>query len=120
MSERRAILAALAAAALLGASVPFAKQLVGDVRPVLLAGLLYLGSGLGLAALRLARDRGWRAPRLPASDWTWLAAAIAFGGIAGPVLLMLGLAHSSASQASLLLNLEAVLTALPAWIAFRE
>jgi len=120
MTERRAILAALAAAALFGASAPFAKQLVGDVPPVLLAGLLYLGSGLGLAVLRLARDRGWQPPRLPANEWGWLAAAIAFGGIAGPVLLMLGLARTSASSASLLLNLEAVLTALLAWIVFRE
>src|SRR3546814_19984930 len=33
---------------------------------------------------------------------------------------MMGLGHTSASQASLLLNLEAVLTAVLAWVVFHE
>lgn len=53
------VLHALLAAALFGASTPFAKLLVGEMSPWLLAGLLYLGSGFGLAVARLARDRGW-------------------------------------------------------------
>jgi drug/metabolite transporter (DMT)-like permease len=105
---------------LFGASTPFAKLLLGDVPPVLLAGLLYLGSGLGLWLIRLARDRGFSPPRLPAREWSWLLGAIASGGILGPVLLMYGLARTSAASASLLLNLEAVFTALLAWIVFRE
>lgn len=115
-----AVLAALAAALLFGASTPLAKQLVGELPTLLLAGLLYLGSGVGLAAIRVVRDRGWTTARLRPLEWGWLLAAIALGGIAGPVLLMLGLVHASASSASLLLNLEAVLTALLAWIVFRE
>lgn len=43
------VAAALAAAALFGAGTPLAKQLLGTVDPWLLAGLLYLGSGGGLA-----------------------------------------------------------------------
>ncbi len=116
----RAIVAALGAAVLFGASTPFAKQLVGELPALLLAGLLYLGSGIGLLGTRVIRDRGWRAPRLAASEWPWLAGAIGFGGILGPVLLMLGLSITTAGTASLLLNLEAVLTALLAWIVFRE
>jgi len=115
-----AILAALAAAVLFGASTPFAKVLLGNTSPILLAGLLYLGSGVGLGLIRLLRDRGWRRPHLPASEWPWLLAAIGFGGVLGPVLLMLGLTRTSAASASLLLNLEAVLTAVLAWVAFRE
>lgn len=115
-----AIPSALAAAMLFGASTPFAKVLLGSVSPVLLAGLLYLGSGIGLGSIRLLRDRGWRAPMLQRREWLWLLAAIGFGGVLGPVLLMIGLAHTSAASTSLLLNLEAVLTALLAWIAFRE
>ena len=114
------IIAALGAAALFGASTPFAKALLGDVGAILLAGLLYLGSGVGLGVIRLLRDRGWQAPGLPASEWPWLLAAIACGGVLGPVLLMLGLARTSAASASLLLNLEAVLTAVLAWVVFRE
>ena len=110
--------AALTAALLFGAATPVAKLLLGPLDPWLLAGVLYLGSGAGLAIVRLSR----RTPRskLARADLPWLAAAIAFGGGAGPVLLMWGLAHASASSASLLLNAEGVLTALIAWFVFHE
>ncbi|MDA8128244.1 MAG: DMT family transporter [Betaproteobacteria bacterium] len=115
-----AIASALGAAILFGASTPFAKLFAGSLSPFLLAGLLYLGSGLGLTVLRLWRDRGWKSPGLAAAEWPWLLGAIAAGGVAGPVLLMAGLARTPASTASLLLNLEAVLTAVLAWVVFRE
>jgi drug/metabolite transporter (DMT)-like permease len=115
-----AITAALAAALLFGASTPLAKQLLRDTSPMLLAGLLYLGSGVGLSIARLVRDRGWRTPSMTRSEWFWLLLAIGFGGVFGPLLLMLGLARTSAASASLLLNLEVVFTALLAWIVFRE
>jgi drug/metabolite transporter (DMT)-like permease len=121
------VLFALLAAALFGASTPFAKLLVGQVHPVMLAALLYLGSGVGLSlwyGLRHLRS-GTRANRAAAdglrkSDLPWLAAAILSGGIAGPVLLMFGLAQTPASSASLLLNMEGVLTAGLAWFVFKE
>ena len=72
------VLAALAAAALFGASTPLAKQLLGNHSPVLLAGLFYLGSGIGLTLVRFVRDRGWQPPRLARGDWRWLLAATAF------------------------------------------
>jgi drug/metabolite transporter (DMT)-like permease len=112
------IAAALASAALFGASTPLAKLLLGELPPLLLAGLLYLGSGLGLAAWIALR--GSRGAPIPRADWPWLAGAILAGGIAGPALLMYGLARTDAGAASLLLNLEAVLTAGIAWVVFRE
>nr|AUN37374.1 drug/metabolite transporter (DMT) superfamily permease [uncultured bacterium] len=111
-------MAALAAAALFGASTPLAKLLLGPVSPWLLAGLLYLGSGIGLAIVR-AISRTPRAHLQP-GEAKWLAGAIVAGGIAGPVLLMWGLARLPASNASLLLNAEGVITALLAWFVFRE
>lgn len=120
MSGRVAILSALGAALFFGASTPFARALVGDVPPLLLAGLLYLGSGIGLWLVRLVRDRGFKPVRLSHADWPWLSGAIAAGGVLGPALLMYGLTRASAADASLLLNLEAVLTALLAWVVFRE
>lgn len=116
----RNVLFALIAAALFGASTPFAKLLVGNMPPVLLAGLLYLGSGLGLTLIRLVRDRGWQASGLTRAEWPWLLGAIFFGGVAGPVALMFGLMTTSGASASLLLNLEAVLTAVIAWVVFKE
>src|SRR3990167_1784907 len=113
-------LAALSAAILFGGSTPFAKQLVGDIAPLLLAGLLYLGSGIGLVLARLIKDRGWHSSGLLNKEWLWLIGAIGFGGILAPTLLMIGLVHTSAASASLLLNLEAVLTAVLAWVFFKE
>jgi drug/metabolite transporter (DMT)-like permease len=117
---QRSILFALAAAALFGASTPLAKLLVGNLPPVLLAGLLYLGSGLGLSLFRMARDGGWKPSGLQRAEWPWLLGAILFGGVVGPVVLMVGLVSTSGATASLLLNLEAVLTALIAWFVFKE
>ncbi|NWA05261.1 DMT family transporter [Pseudomonas gingeri] len=114
------MLYALAAAALFGASTPLAKWLGVGMSPVLLAGLLYLGSGLGLAVVRVVRDRGWRKSGLTRGEWPWLISAIAFGGVLGPVALMFGLGHTSGATASLMLNLESVLTAVLAWVVFRE
>lgn len=116
----RSILYAVLAAALFGASTPVAKLLVGDMAPVLLGGLLYLGSGVGLTTARLVRDRGWKRSGLTAGEWSWLLGAILFGGVLGPVALMFGLTLVSGSTASLLLNLESVLTAAIAWLVFRE
>ncbi len=114
---------ALLAAALFGASTPFAKSLVGEISPLLLAGLLYAGSGLGLSLWLLGRRMAGRvsgdAP-LAARDLPWLSGAVVFGGVLAPALLMFGLQHTAAADASLLLNLESVLTAVIAWGVFRE
>jgi drug/metabolite transporter (DMT)-like permease len=104
------VFAALGAALLFGAGTPAAKLLLGPVSPWLLAGLLYLGSGLGLAALRLLQRA--KPVRLTLSELGWLIGAIVSGGVVGPVLLMWGLANMPASGASLLLNAEGVFTAL--------
>ncbi len=122
LATQRYALAALAAAALFGASTPLAKLLQADITPGLLAGLLYLGSGAGLALVKLGLRlvRHTPEPRLQASDYPWLAGAVASGGIAAPLLLMWGLAGASASGVSLLLNLEGILTALIAALAFKE
>ncbi|TAM11915.1 MAG: DMT family transporter [Nevskiaceae bacterium] len=111
-------MSALVAALLFGAGTPLAKMLLGALDPWLLAGLLYLGSGLGMSAYRIVSAA--QPVRLSAVDLPWLAAAVAAGGVAAPVLLMIGLAGTPASGASLLLNLEGVFTALLAWFAFRE
>ena len=120
MKTPAAVWLALLAAALFGGSTPFVKLLIGETSPLVLAGLLYLGSGLGLAVTRLLRDRGWQTSGLSGSDWFWFAGAIGFGGVLGPFLLVLGLTSTGAGTASLLLNLEAVLTAGLAWVVFKE
>ena len=112
------VLSALAAALLFGIGTPIAKLLLGPVDPWLLAGLLYLGSGLGLMLWRLLRKSN--PVHFSDGETKWLAGAILAGGVIAPVLLMWGLSRMSASSVALLLNAEGVLTALLAWFVFRE
>ena len=120
-----AVVAALAAAGLFGVSTPAAKALLGVVHPVILAGLFYCGAGIGIALLRAVAAPILNLPvarqqPLGRQDYPWLAGAVALGGIAGPVLLLLGLSRTPAATASLLLSLESAATALVAWFVFHE
>jgi drug/metabolite transporter (DMT)-like permease len=121
----KAVYYALTSAFLFGISTPAAKVLLGSIHPIALAGLLYWGAGAGVLLLRLlpwaalgpkaAPEAGLNRAELP-----WLAGAIVAGGVVGPVLLLVGLAQTSVSTASLLLTLEGLATALMAWFIFHE
>ena len=120
---RPGVALALGSAVLFGASTPLAKMLLGTVDPWLMAGILYLGAGTGLAvAHALRRVLGFARAEAPlrAGDVPWLFAMVVTGGIAGPLLLMLGLARIDAASASLLLNVEGLATMAIAWLVFRE
>jgi len=125
----RPLFAVLASAVLFGAGTPLAKLLLGEIQPVALAGLLYAGVFLGLAAYCGAvgfRRIRRRSPKtsgetpLQRRDLPWLAGAILAGGIVAPICLMLGLNHVSGFTGSLLLNFEAAATALIAVLLFKE
>jgi drug/metabolite transporter (DMT)-like permease len=120
----RGALCGLTAAALFGLSAPLAKLLLPGAGPLLLAALLYLGGGLGLSLLALARRHGGEAPREAKvrlrTDGPLLAAIIVAGGMLGPVLMLEGLSRMSAVAASLLLNLEGPFTILLALAVFGE
>jgi drug/metabolite transporter (DMT)-like permease len=117
-------LQAIMAAILFGASAPLAKMLLGNIQPVMLAALLYLGCGIGLFIFRLLRkffagsilkEAGLTPPDIP-----WLIGAILAGGVAAPIILMFSLKNTSAATASLLLNFEGVATSLIAVLFFKE
>ena len=121
----RAILYALLSAVLFGVSTPTAKAFLGSTDPMVLAGLLYCGAGVGVAFIRrvvrpMLSLSGMGQIALSRSDLRWLAGAIVAGGVVGPVLLMVGLVRTDAAAASLLLTLEGAATALMAWFLFHE
>ena len=114
---------ALISAFLFGASTPIAKLLLGITDPLLLAGLLYLGSGAGLALVATGgRSLGLGRSEAPlrGRDLPWLGAIVLFGGILGPALLMFGLTLTPASTGALLLNIEGLATMAIAWVVFQE
>jgi drug/metabolite transporter (DMT)-like permease len=117
--DRRGAAFGLLAAALFGLSAPLAKRLLGEMTPQVLAGLLYLGSGVGLSAWRFLRPATAEAP-VSRSDVPLLAVVALCGGVIGPLLMLIGLNRVSAVAGSLLLNLEGPFTMAIAVLVFRE
>jgi drug/metabolite transporter (DMT)-like permease len=125
MSSLKGAAAALGSAALFGLGVPIAKELMHSVQPLLLASLLYFGSSIGLLLLWIisrivSPQHSVSQVQLHGRDWLWLVGAILVGGVAAQLLELSGLHLIPASEASLLLNLESVFTALLARLIFRE
>jgi drug/metabolite transporter (DMT)-like permease len=121
----RPIVFALASAVLFGISAPLAKILLNEVDPVMLAGLLYLGAFVGLSLYSIGSKifrtkKSEISESLGKKDIPYLAGAVIFGGIIGPITLMVGLSFVSGFVASLLLNMEVVATVLIALIIFKE
>jgi drug/metabolite transporter (DMT)-like permease len=122
----RGALFGLLAAASFGASAPVCKLLLGHVDAPMLAGLLYAGAALALTAwraLRRGRAAAAEAPlgaRGDRSVAAGLLGIVLLGGVGGPLLMLYGLARSSAVGGALLLNLEGPLTAAVAVVVFRE
>jgi drug/metabolite transporter (DMT)-like permease len=115
----RGPLLAITAAVLFGLSSPLAKILLVRVDPTLLAGLLYLGSGIGLTLWQKLKGAAY-SQSLRGRELAYLVGAIVAGGVLAPVLLMTGLSLTTAASASLLLNMEGVFSAVLAWIVFKE
>ncbi len=113
---------ALLAAALYAISTPVSKLLLQDVAPTMMAGLLYLGAGIGMFLLGLVR-RGVKAlpqeSHLTRRDLPYTVGMVLLD-IAAPICLMVGLTRTTSANASLLNNFEIVATALIALMVFGE
>lgn len=120
--NKSGILLAILAAALYAISTPVSKVLLEFIPSTLLAGLLYLGAGVGMgilgAGLTLAKKRQDE-KRLDRSDLPYTVGMIVLD-IAAPILLLLGLTTATAENVSLLNNFEIVATALIALLFFGE
>jgi drug/metabolite transporter (DMT)-like permease len=113
-----AIFQCLLAAILFGAATPASKAIIGDIHPIALAGMLYLGAAI--AVLPFAFKGGSKKLMTSRTSILRLGGSVLFGGILGPVFLLFGLSLAPASSVSLWLNLESIFTAILAWMLFRE
>ena len=121
-NNSRGIFLAVLAAALYAVNAPFSKLLLTYMPSTLMAGVLYLGAGIGMLAIALTRKISGRArteEKITRSDLPYTLAMI-FLDIAAPIFLLLGLSRTTAANASLLNNFEIVATALIALAVFGE
>lgn len=119
MRDPTSILLAVCSAALFGAATPASKLLLRDLTPLQLAGLLYLGAALAVAVVGSLR-RDPQAMRSDAASRWRLAGAVVAGGLVAPVLVLSSLNLASATEVSLLLNLEMAATAVLGATIFAE
>jgi drug/metabolite transporter (DMT)-like permease len=112
-------LMAVLSAVLFGMAAPLSKLLLADLNYFLLAGLLYLGAAAGLLPFISTRSP-LKIHRINKQNILRIGGSILFGGILGPVFLLLGLKISHAASVSLWLNLELAATAVLGWLFFKD
>ena len=110
---------AVLSAVFFGMAAPLSKILLADLNYFLLAGLLYLGAAAGLLPFTLFQAR-IKIDRVGKKNILRIVGSILFGGVLGPVLLLLGLKIADAASVSLWLNLELVATAVLGWLFFKD
>jgi len=113
------VLYAFAAAALYAIAAPLSKMLLHELSPAMLAGLLYLGAGVGMSVVGLFRRNRSNIARFAISDRVYVVLMVALD-VAAPILLLVGLKTTAAANASLLNNFEIVATSLFAFFSFGE
>lgn len=121
-SQKTAIFWAILATGLYALNAPVSKLLLEEVPPTMMAALLYLGAGIGLAVVRLVQrmtGRGKKEAPLTKKDMPYTVGMVVLD-IAAPIFLMVGLTMTTAANASLLNNFEIVATAVIALLIFRE
>lgn len=118
MNNKKAVFYAVLAAALYAINAPISKLLLTEIPSTMMAGLLYLGAGIGMFFLEKFNRHKEELP-LTKKELPYTVAMVVLD-IAAPIFLMIGLTRCSAANASLLNNFEIVATSLIALIVFKE
>lgn len=116
-----AALSAILAAVFYAINIPASKMLLGNIEPVMMAAVLYLGAGIGVGIIYMARKPKEAAENssLNRGDLPYVLGMILLD-IAAPICLMYGLSATTAANASLLNNFEIAATAVIALAVFKE
>ena len=117
-AKTRAIFYAVLAAALYALNAPISKLLLEQIPSAMMAGLLYLGAGIGMFLMEKLHRNNHEQP-LTRKELPFTIAMVVLD-IAAPIFLMIGLTKCSAANASLLNNFEIVATSLIALVIFKE
>ena len=118
----KAIFYAILAASLYALNAPVSKLLLKDVPPTMMAGMLYLGAGIGMTLMGLVRSKtgnGKQEMQLTKKDLPYTLGMVILD-IAAPIFLMIGLSRTTAANVSLLNNFEIVATSIIALLIFKE
>ena len=116
----KAVIFAFSAAIFYAVNVPLSKILLRNIEPSFMAGLLYLGAGIGMMILSLLKlNIDGDSEPFTKDDFPFIVGMIVLD-IAAPIFLMTGITYGTSSNASLLGNFEIVATALIASVIFRE
>ncbi len=112
-----AVLMGLAAGVLFGIATPISKILLEKMNSFQLAGLLYLGAAIAFLPYVLKHKLQWIKTT---NQKKAILGIIVFGGLLGPLFLMIGLKASASSSVSIWLNMELVATAILGIIFFKD
>ncbi|WP_342757348.1 DMT family transporter [Kineothrix sedimenti] len=119
--KKSAIFMAILAAVCYGISAPVSKILLGELSPIFMASLLYLGAGAGMLIVNLLRGKKSerKEAKITRTELPYVAGMIILD-IGAPIFLMIGLSLTTSANASLMNNFEIVATAVIALVIFKE
>jgi len=121
-NRRTATFFAILAAALYALNSPVSKLLLNKIPATMMAALLYLGAGSGLAIVGFIQKKAGIAQKelpLTKKELPYTIAMVILD-IMAPIFLMIGLSKTTAANASLLNNFEIVTTSVLALVVFKE
>jgi len=120
----RAIVFAILAALFYALSIPFSKLIMKEIPSTLLAGLLYLGAGIGMSGLyfmnnAVHKEKKEEYEKIEKRDIKYVIAMVVLDVFA-PIALLYAVENANSSTVSLLNNFEIVATSLIAFLIFKE
>ena len=117
--KKTAIITGLLSGLLFGIATPFSKLLLSNLNSFELAGLLYLGAGIAMIPAILRTESQIKL-LFNKNNLIRTLGIILFGGLLGPLLLLIGLRAANAASVSIWLNMELVATAILGVLIFKD
>jgi drug/metabolite transporter (DMT)-like permease len=114
------VLIGLLAGFLFGVATPLSKIILSQLNGFQLAGLLYVGAALTFIPFVIKHKKVEFIALKRSGKKKHLIGIIVFGGILGPLFLMIGLKTANAMSVSIWLNMELIATAILGVLLFKD